>query len=331
MDLAQLQAFVAVVEAGSFTAAAERLAVTKSAVSQSVASLERALGVQLLQRSTRQLAITEAGEAFLADCRALLAQATQVVERARARQGELSGLLRVTSSVDAAAFVAPLLAEYTARHPLMRVEYVPTDELVDLVRENVDLSLRMTGARDSSLRAVGLAEMEVWCVASPAYLAAHGMPARVDELAGHDWIAFSQLASPWTLRFRVGAEEVAVRLRGRLSTSSSAAARALAVAGAGITGAPDFTLRADVEAGRLVRLFPQARLPAVSLYAAWPGRMEPPAKTRALIELAKARLRGGLAFTMPPVPAAGPAARRAPPSSAAPRPRPTPGRRPSGR
>jgi DNA-binding transcriptional LysR family regulator len=292
MDLSRLHTFVTVTEAGSFTAAAERLALTKSAVSQSIAALERELGVQLLQRSTRHLAITEAGADFLADCRALLAQAGQIVERARASQGELSGLLRVTSSLDAAAFVAPLLAEYTAQHPAMRVEYLPTDELVDLVRENLDLSLRVTGRRDSSLRAAGLAELQIWLVAAPAYLAAHGTPARVEDLAAHEWIAFSQLPSPWTLRCRVGRRDVAVRLRGRLSTSSSAAARALALAGAGIMGAPDFSLRADVEAGRLVRLFPEARLPPLSLYAAWPGRLEPPAKTRALIELAKARLRG---------------------------------------
>lgn len=292
MDLARLHIFVAVTEAGSFTAAAERLALTKSAVSQGVAALERELGVQLLQRSTRHMAITQAGEAFLADCRALLAQAGQVVERARARQGELSGLLRITSSIDAASFAAPLLAEYAARHPLMRIEYVPTDELVDLLRENIDLSLRVTGARDSSLRAVGLAELPIWCVASPAYLKARGTPKRVEDLAAHEWIAFSRLASPWSLRFRVGRRDVTVRVRGRLSTSMTSAARALALAGAGIVGAPDFSLRADVDAGRLVRLFPDARLPPVSLYAAWPGRMEPPAKTRALIELAKARLRG---------------------------------------
>ena len=134
MDLARLNIFVAVAEAGSFTAAAERLALTKSAASQGVAALERELGVQLLQRSTRHLAITQAGEAFLADCRALLAHAGPIVERARARQGELSGLLRITSSIDAASFVAPLIAEYAAQHPLMRVEYVPTDQLVDLCR-----------------------------------------------------------------------------------------------------------------------------------------------------------------------------------------------------
>jgi DNA-binding transcriptional LysR family regulator len=290
MELARLRIYVAVAEAGSFTAAAERLALTKSAVSQAVAALERELGVQLLQRSTRRLAITPAGEAFLIDCRALLAHASQLVEQARARQGELSGLLRITSSVDLAALAAPVIAEYAARHPLVRVEYLPTDELVDLVQQNIDVSLRVTGVRDSSLRATGLADVQVWCVASPAYLEAHGTPRRVQELAEHEWIAFTRIASPWSLRFRVGGSDVVVRTRGRISTSTSSAGRALALAGAGIFGAPDFSLRADVEAGRLVRLFRDAHLPPLSLYAAWPGRMEPPARTRALIELAKAKL-----------------------------------------
>jgi len=291
MDLARLRIFVAVAEAGSFTAAADRLALTKSAVSHGVASLERELGVQLLLRSTRRLSITEAGEAFLADCRELLAHAARVGERARARQGELSGLLRVTSSIDATALVAPLIAEYVARHPAMRVEYLPTDQLVDLVRENVDLSLRVTGRRDFSLRAAGLADLQIWCVAAPAYLHAHGTPRRAEDLADHEWIAFTQLPSPRTLRCRVGRREVIVRLRGRLSSSVSLAGRALAVAGAGVFGGPDFTLRADIEAGRLVRLLPEVRLPTISLYAAWPGRIAPPAKTRALIDLAKTRLR----------------------------------------
>jgi DNA-binding transcriptional LysR family regulator len=290
MELARLRIYVAVAEAGSFTAAAERLALTKSAVSQAVAALERELGVQLLQRSTRRLAITPAGEAFLIDCRALLAHASQLVEQARARQGELSGLLRITSSVDLATLAAPVIAEYAARHPLVRVEYLPTDELVDLVQQNIDVSLRVTGVRDSSLRATGLADVQVWCVASPAYLEAHGTPRRVQELAEHEWIAFTRIASPWSLRFRVGGGDVVVRTRGRISTSTSSAGRALALAGAGIFGAPDFSLRADVEAGRLVRLFRDAHLPPLSLYAAWPGQMEPPARTRALIELAKAKL-----------------------------------------
>lgn len=290
MQLERMRILIAVAEAGSFTAAADRLALTKSAVSQAVAALERELGVQLLQRSTRRLAITDAGAAFIADGRALLAHAAQVVERTRAQQGELSGLLRISSGVELAGLVAPVIAEYAARHPLVRVEYLPADQIVDLVQDNIDVGLRVTGVRDSSLRAVGLAEMQVWCVAAPAYLQARGTPRLVEALAEHEWIAFTQLTHPWSLRFRVGWRDVSVRVHGRLSTSASYAGRALALAGAGIFGAPDFALRADVEAGRLVRLFPDAQLPPVSLYAAWPGRIEPPARTRAFIELAKTLL-----------------------------------------
>lgn len=293
-DLSRLRVFIAVAEAGSFTAAADRLAMTKSAVSQGVAALERELGVQLLQRSTRRLAITQAGEALLADGRSLLAQAGQVFERARTSQGELSGLLRITSAEIGVSFVAPLIAEYLTLHPRMRVEYVPTDQLVDLVRDGFDLSLRTTGARDSSLRATGLAELQIWLAASPAYLQARGTPRRVQDLARHEWIAFSQLPSPWSLPLRVGGRAMTMRLHGRVVASTTSAARALALAGVGIVGAPGYVLQADVEAGRLVRLLPNAGLPTVALYAAWPGRIDPPAKTRALIELAKARLRGRL-------------------------------------
>lgn len=293
-DLSRLRVFIAVAEAGSFTAAADRLAMTKSAVSQGVAALERELGVQLLQRSTRRLAITQAGEALLADGRSLLAQAGQVFDRARTSQGELSGLLRITSAEIGVSFVAPLIAEYLTLHPQMRVEYVPTDQLVDLVRDGFDLSLRTTGARDSSLRATGLAELQIWLAASPAYLQARGTPRRVQDLARHEWIAFSQLPNPWSLPLRVGGRAVTMRLHGRVSAATTSAARALALAGVGIVGAPGYVLQADVEAGRLVRLLPNAGLPTVALYAAWPGRIDPPAKTRALIELAKARLRGRL-------------------------------------
>lgn len=292
MELSRLRVFVAVTEARSFTLAAERLGLTKSAVSQQVSALERELGVQLLQRSTRQVAATQAGETFLADCRDLLARAEQAAERARGSHARLSGTLRVTSAADAAPMVAPLLAEYIALHPEMRIEYLPTDRLVDLVTEGVDVAVRTTGVRDSSLRATGLADVRIWCVASPSYIAAHGAPVRAEDLVRHAWIAFTALPGPWTLRCRTGRRVTVVRLHGRLSVSTGAGGRALAIAGAGIFAAPEFELRAEIAAGRLVRVLPTVQLPPVSLYVAWPGRLEPPAKTRAFIELAKRRMRG---------------------------------------
>jgi DNA-binding transcriptional LysR family regulator len=293
VNLDRMQAFVAVAEAGSFTAAAEQLGMTKSAVSQAISQLEKELGAQLIQRSTRSLNITDVGLGFLADCRALLDQANEVVERARGSKAQIAGLLRITSSADSAPFVAPLVAEYLAQYPEMRVEYLPTDRIIDLVKERVDLSLRVTGLRDSSLHAVGLAEMNLWCLASPEYLKARGKPKTPEELADHDWIAFSTLPSPWTREFRVrNGRKVTIRIKGRVSASSAFGVRALALAGAGVFTSPSFMVRADVASGRLIHLVPDTRQPPIYLYAAWPDRIEPPAKTRAFIELAKARLRG---------------------------------------
>ena len=290
MNLVRLEVFVTVCSTGSFTRAADHLSITKSAASQHVATLERELGVQLLHRSTRSITLTEAGTALLAEGRALLDQAQRLAERTRNQAAQLTGVLRLTSAEDTASWVAPVIAEYARRHPGVHVEYRPSDRLLDLVGEGMDLSLRTTtGRRDSSLRAVNLAVFDVWCVASPEYLRRRGTPARVADLATHDWIAFTPIPHPWTLRTRDGRQSV--RLQRSVSTSSTAGGRARAGPGAGGFGAPGFPAGARAAAGRLVRVLPAVKLPQVTLYAAWPGGREPPAKTRAFIELAKARLR----------------------------------------
>ncbi len=289
MNLTRLEAFIAVCTAGTFTEAAEHLSVTKSAVSQHVARLERELGVQLLHRSTRKLTVTDAGAALLQEGGALLKQAQELADRTRHRSAQLSGVLRVTSAEEAASRVAPLIAEYSRRHPRVRVEYCPSDRLLDLVAEGMDLSLRTTGRRDSNLRAANLAVFDIWCVASPEYLRKRGTPRRLADLAAHEWIAFTPIPHPWKLETR-GASR-SVQLPRRLSTSSTTGGRALAMAGAGIFAAPQFALEAEVAAGRLIRVLPAVKLPQVTLYAAWPAQREPPAKTRAFIELAKEQLR----------------------------------------
>jgi DNA-binding transcriptional LysR family regulator len=289
MKLTHLEAFVAVCTTGSFTRAAEHLAITKSAASQHVAALEKELGVQLLHRSTRRQTLTEIGEALLVDARALLEQAQRMAEKTRGQAAQLTGMLRLTSSDITTTWVAPVIAEYVRLHPGMQVEYRPSDHLVDLAAEGMDLTVRATGRRDSSLRAAPLATFDVWCVASPDYLRERGTPRRLSELASHQWIAFTAVPQPWTLRTRDS--DQSVHLQRSMSTSSTAGGRALAVAGAGVFGAPSLVVEHEVATGQLVRLLPQLKLPQVFLYAAWPGKHEPPMKTRAFIELAKARLR----------------------------------------
>ncbi|TWO71740.1 LysR family transcriptional regulator [Caenimonas sedimenti] len=289
MNLMRLEIYVTVCTTGSFTRAAEHLAITKSAASQQVATLERELGVQLLLRSTRSLTLTDAGAALLEEGRALLHQAQGLAERTRRQAAQLTGVLRLTSAEEMASWVAPVIAEYVRLHPGMQVEYRPSDRLLDLVGEGLDLSLRTTGRRDSSLMAAHLATFDIWCAASPRYLAERGTPRRLADLASHSWIAFTPIPTPWTLRARDGKQSV--RVQRSLSTSSTTGGRALALADAGIFGAPQFVLEVEVAAGRLVRVLSTVKLPQVTLYAAWPGGREPPAKTREFIELAKARLR----------------------------------------
>src|SRR5690606_19071388 len=117
-------------------------------------------------------------------------------------------------------WVAPLIAEYRRLHPGMQVDYRPSDRLLDLVAEGIDLSLRTTGRRDSDLRAANLAQFDLWCVASPQYLNERGTPKRLKDLAAHDWIAFTPIPHPWTLPTRDGSQSV--RLRRSVSTSSTA-------------------------------------------------------------------------------------------------------------
>src|SRR6187431_2443075 len=144
MNLTRLEVFVAVCAASSFTRAADQLGITKSAVSQHVTTLERELGVQLLHRSTRSLTLTDAGAALLEEGRALLEQAERLAERTRRQAAQLTGVLRLTSAEDTAAWIAGVIAEYVRLHPGMQVEYRPSDRLLDLVAEGLDLSMRTT-------------------------------------------------------------------------------------------------------------------------------------------------------------------------------------------
>jgi len=293
ISLARLAAFAAVADAGSFTAAAERLDTTKSALSRSVALLERELGAQLLQRSTRKLAITEAGEAFLADCRALLADAQSVVERARTSRAQPSGTLRLTSSHAIAGQVARWIAAYRVRYPEMRVDYVPSDRTLDLIAERIDVALHIGPMADSSLRAVVLEELGIWALAAPAYLAQRGTPRKPGDLADHEWVALSLLKTPWTIDFTGrGGRKQRVRLRGATSAASNDAVYQLVLHGVGISGFPNVAgVRDDVDAGRLVRLLPGWKASRTFHYAAYPGSIAPPAKTRAFIDLAKELVR----------------------------------------
>ena len=279
-------------ESGSFTAAAEKLGLTKAMVSQHVSRLEKELGIGLLTRTTRKVTPTETGAAFYADC----AQVLQAVEGAIARVGggsEVpSGTLRLTTTEDyGAAVVVPALAGFMHRFPAVKVEFVATDQVVDLVAGRFDLAIRTGWLRDSSLRAAKLGGFDQVVAAAPAYLKQFGAPKRPQDLAQHRWIALTLLRSAltWTFSAKDGKTQT-VRVSSTVSTNSTASLRAFMREGVGISILPQYMLDADLRAGRLARLLPGWSLPQGGVHAVYPNARYTSAKVRAFVDFLRAYL-----------------------------------------
>ena len=203
-DLNALRVFAAVAEAGGITAGAELLGMTKARVSIEISRLEALLGVSLFTRTTRRVAPTEAGDDLYAQAVPLLRRLEDALAQAQAGQGAavLTGTLRISAPVDLAVqSLAPAVAEFAALHPQLQIDLRSSDRVADIVKEGVDVAIRMGWLRDSSLRATKLGEFEQHVVASPAYLRRAGKPARPEDLAEHQWIALSVLPTPLTWKF----------------------------------------------------------------------------------------------------------------------------------
>src|SRR5215469_14229785 len=238
----RLAVFVALVRAGSFTAAAAQLNMTKAMVSQHLLRLEHELGVTLIVRSTRRMSLTEAGAAFHADCVQLLEQAQAAVDRIGDRHNTPTGTLRLTTSTDyGMAVVAPALADFRKLHPPLQLDLVINDQISDMIAERFDLAIRIGWLRDSSLRAARLGSFRQLVMATPAYVAEHGVPRRPEDLATHAWIAMSALSAPlrWTFT-RGSSTRRVVRMRPGMQANNAAAVRALVLHGAGVSVLPDY-------------------------------------------------------------------------------------------
>ncbi|MCD5328784.1 LysR family transcriptional regulator [Chromobacterium piscinae] len=291
-NLEGLQIFVAVAEAGGFTAAAERLGMTKANVSLQVGRLEAQLGATLFTRTTRRVKLTEAGQALYLDAQPALAALRDALLQAGHGAAALSGTLRLTAPVShMAESVAPAATQFIRRHPGLQLELHAIDRMVDLVAEGMDLAIRLGTLRDSSLRALKLGEFAQRLVASPAYLRERGMPGHPGELVGHDWVALTLLKTPltWCFAGRDGEEET-VRMRARIKVDSAASLRSLLLAGAGMSVLDSFSVQEDLRQGRLVHLLPQWTLPKGGVYAVFPPGRHAPAAARAFVEFYRVML-----------------------------------------
>lgn len=280
-----LLVFAAVAEAGSFSAAARALGVSKSAVSKQVSQLEATVGARLLQRTTRRLSLTEAGAALLARGQRVLAELDGVETDLGRLGGPPRGLLRLSAPMSfGQRHVAPLLPAFLAAHPGVQVELDLTDRTVDLIGERFDCAVRVGRLPDSTLVARRLAPARRVVCAAPDYLARHGVPRTPEALRRHACLDYTYLAAPGGWPFTSGSRTRRIAVRGPLSSNNGEALRDAALAGLGIALLPTFIVGDDLRADRLRALLTAYECWDASIFAVYPPTRHVPAKLRAFVD-----------------------------------------------
>jgi DNA-binding transcriptional LysR family regulator len=292
MDLDGIAIFVKVVQCGSFSRAATLLGMPNSTVSAKVAALEKGVGVTLLQRTTRKLHATQAGEAYFRRCLRALEDLQAAENELAAGRGEPQGVLRLTAPADIAhSLLPPLLDTFMKRYPLVEIELIISNRRLDLIAENVDLAVRAGALKDSSLiaRRFVLGRFTFW--ASPGYLKNHPAPAHPKELAQHDCIKFSQF-NDRALRLTHGRENLRIALSGRITGDDFEALRALAALGRGIAFLPSYLCAEEVKQHKLVPVLPDWHGEIVTFSLVYPAQPFVAPKIRALITVAEEMWKG---------------------------------------
>ena len=281
VDIEDLRTFVEVADAGGVSSAARRLGVSKSIVSRRLLRLEEELGVQLVARTPRGAALTEAGTTFR-DYAARVCAEMDAAKETLLPEGDLRGRLRVAAPLTfGPTHFAPVLAEMARRHPDLHIHACYTDRFVDLVAEGYDCAIRVGYLQDSGLIAKRIGPMNGKLVASPEYIRAHGAPETPDDIAGHE--ALMQGTETW--QFLDGGKTVTARPRGRFKADNGTALVAAAVAGLGIAYLPDDVTGEHVAAGRLVPIMTRYPPPPAGAYVLRPAGQHPARKIRVLTEL----------------------------------------------
>jgi len=291
--LSEIAAFVEVARQRSFVRAADHLDVSVSRVSRAVAALETRLGVRLLQRSTRRVALSEAGRLHVARCEALLAELVDAEAAISERNTALRGALRISvPSGFGLTHLAPMLPDFLRQHPQLSIELQMSNRFVDLIEEGYELAIRVGTLRDSRLAARKLGTNRRILVAAPAYLREHGAPRHPRQLAQRACLVLDIGEHPdqWALHGRNTRH--AVRVGGPLLSNNVLALRTACVAGLGVALLPRFALGAQLADGALVRVLPHWQSAEQGIYAVYPSHRFIPAKVRAFVDFVESRLRG---------------------------------------
>ncbi len=283
-DLKRMAVFAAVVQHGSMSGAARALGMSTSAVSQQVRKLESDGGVTLLHRSTRKLALTDAGQRYHAGCAAMCAAAEQARAELAASRDAPSGELRLSATVGFARHVAPALGALLAEHPALRLRLLVDDAPIDLINTRIDLAVRFGRLQDSTWAARRLGGMQQWLCAAPAWVAAHGQPQHPDALLSHSWLGLAREGSGLVVNLHSPTGEPrALRVEPRIASNNQLSIQQLCEAGLGLALMGSMDVQEALQAGRLVRLLPDWSFGTLAIWAVTPQRDAQPAKVRMAI------------------------------------------------
>lgn len=283
--------FVKVVECSGFSAAARRLAVTTSAVTGHVKSLEEKLGVRLLTRNTRTVKLTEVGQAYYERCAKILSELDDAEQLVADTRSEPRGVLKLNIAPSLREIIAPIIAEFTATYPDLSIQVTVTSRMVDLIEQGIDLAFRVTPSSNSSHIIRRLATYPMVVCGAPRYFAIHGHPERPADLERHNCIVLSEPQRNADWRFVGLGGETVIRVSGNLQADDSTSLRAAAVLGQGLIYVPNFVVAEELQCGRLIATLTDFTSIKLGFDAIYPDRRHLSAKVRGFIDLAAKRLR----------------------------------------
>jgi DNA-binding transcriptional LysR family regulator len=285
--------FVRVAELSSFSAVAQQMGLARSAVTRQIAALEQHLGIKLMVRSTRRLMLTSAGAAYLEKCRVILnlveAAETGVAEERQTPRGMIRISLPLTYGL---MRVAPILLDFARRYPEVQIDMDYTDRRVNLIEEAIDLSVRITSRLGATEIARRIGSSQLQAVASPAYLAEHGMPRHPSELIHHECLSYTTTAeSKQTWSFDVDGVLTAYPIRARIHSNNGEALNDAVERGLGIALQPDFIIERSLQSGKVVTILTEFPLPELGIYAMLPSNRQVPYRVRVLMDFLADQLR----------------------------------------
>ena len=291
-SLTDIAVFARVVDSGSFTAAAERLSLSKSVVSKYVTRLENRLGAQLLNRTTRRLSLTEVGRAFYERSQRGLREIEEAEAEVSRLQGEPRGTLRINTPMSFGVLhIAPTIPEFLSRYPELAVDMNLDDRKIDVIEGGFDVSVRISDLPDSSLIARRVGPCRHAVVASPEYLECHGVPRTPDELRHHNVITYQYQESAQEWHFRApGEKPISVPVAGSIQMNNSLALREALLNGAGITRTPTFVVGRDIQEGTLRPVLTNYETLEVSIYLVFAQRQHLAPKVRAFVDFMAERI-----------------------------------------